>query len=120
MLFSIFKSPMPYSFEKEIHPFLYPSSLSSEISNWSKKLKDKNLIVATTPQIAPHFTQRTVFYIFDKRYTYADYVVINTKEIEGMTYPYDESIHLVYQALLNNKNFEKIYSNKNLEVYKKK
>lgn len=120
MLFSIVKSPLPYSQEAELHQFLYPAENIKEINEWAKKLSDENLIVSTTAPLAPHFTHRKVLYIFDGRFEKSDYVVIAKSDIVEHKYPYDAKIDTIYLALQKSKLFEKIYDVGDLQVYKKK
>ncbi len=119
IIFSVVKSPLPYSFEKEIHPFLYPALNIKTINSWKEKLNNENIVVSATPRVAPHLTQRKKFFIFDKRYFYSDYIVIQIGEVNSMIYPYTEETLATYNLLRNDKNFEKIYTDGALEVYKK-
>ena len=110
----------------------------ASISLWKKNLKDEGISVATTPKLAPFFTNRRTYYNFlydtafaemglteqdvldtqiDK-YTLADYVIINKAEIGDVdrgTLPVK-----FYQHLRENSGFEMIFSDdKEIEVYKK-
>ena len=119
MLFSMVKSPLPYSQEAELHPFLYPAANIKEINEWANKLVDDSLIISTTPRLAAHFTHHKVFYVFDERFNKSDYIVIAKSDITQRQYPYDSGIDADYLALQKSKLFERIYNVGNLEVYKK-
>jgi hypothetical protein len=105
---------------------------------WQEKLKDGELVVATTPKLAPFFTNRRTYFNFlydtafsemglteedvlknqiDK-YTMSDYVIINKAEIGDVdrgTLPVK-----FYQHLRDNNDFEMIFSDdEEIEVYKK-
>ncbi|GIW64611.1 MAG: hypothetical protein KatS3mg092_0544 [Patescibacteria group bacterium] len=123
---------------QEIHPLTKQS-----IKLWQEKLKDENIIVATTPKLAPFFTNRKQYFnfLFDPafgeigeieddiinrsdKYKKADYVIIYKKEIGDLS---KGSLSVkFYQKLLEDKNFQMIYSDNlndryggSVEVYKK-
>jgi uncharacterized membrane protein len=117
ILFSYFKGPLPFSREQEIHPFKYPQPAAKEVEFWANTLKDDNLKISATGQVAPHFSSREYLYLFSDRYVLADYVVIRPDEIYN--YPEKTVLIPVYQKLIKDAGFEKIYKSGNLEVYKK-
>ena len=111
------------------------------IKYWVNKLKDENIKVATTPKLAPFFTNRIYYFnfLYDSSYTtmgktdadiinneidkyaLADYIIINRSEIgeiskDGITVKF-------YFKLLDDKKFEMIYTDEkdseSIEVYKK-
>lgn len=108
------------------------------IYKWKVKLADGNIKLATTPVLAPFFTERTHFYnfLYDptyasqgftdeyilankiNNYMFADYVIIDKQEIG------DVNIRTLpvkfYQNFRQDKHYQMIYSdNSNIEVYKK-
>ncbi len=117
LLFSYFKSPLPYSREAEIHPFKYPQESYKEIAFWSNILKDDSIKISATGQVTPHFSSRQYLYLFSDRYKLADYVVVRLTEIYN--YPEKDILIPVYNKLKVDKNFQLIYNNKGLEIYKK-
>ncbi|KKP66518.1 MAG: hypothetical protein UR68_C0012G0004 [Candidatus Roizmanbacteria bacterium GW2011_GWA2_35_19] len=111
------------------------------IEFWVKKLESENIKVATTPKLAPFFTNRKYYYnfLYDSafatmgqlesdilkddidKYVLADYVIINRSEIGdigkmGLSAKF-------YLKLLADRNFQMIYSDnrdgESIEVYKK-
>lgn len=117
LLLAYFKGPLPFSREKEVHPFLYPQRESEQISYWKNLLRDERLKVSTTGQLAPHFTSRRYFYDFSKYYYLADYIVLRPGEIYN--YPDKEKLIPVYNRLVNDPQYIKIYKQGGLEVYRK-
>lgn len=108
------------------------------IEAWQKNLKDDRITVATTPKLAPFFTNRRTYYNFlydtafaeigltredvmeqeiDK-YTLADYVIINKAEIGDVNRA--TLTAKFYRHLRDNDNFEMIFfDGEEIEVYKK-
>jgi len=107
------------------------------IEFWRKVLKDEEIILATTPKLAPFFTQRKYYFnfLFDPAwynlgysdeeifnikkdvYKKADYIVINKDEIgEELK---DNALSKIYNNFLKDKNFTLIYNQAGIEVYKK-
>lgn len=108
------------------------------INNWKKILKNENIKLATTPKLAPFFTERKYYFNFlydpsyalmgytdedvlkDKNndYKFADYVIIDKTEIGDLS---TGSLPVkFYQNFREDKNFQTIFSdNKTIEVYKK-
>jgi len=107
------------------------------IEFWRKVLKDEEIILATTPKLAPFFTQRKYYFnfLFDPAwynlgysdeeifnikkdvYKKADYIVINKEEIgEELK---DNALSKIYNNFLKDKNFTLIYNQGGIEVYKK-
>ena len=64
VIFAYFKGPLPFSREKEIHPFKYPQVEYQLVQKWENILKSESLKVSSTGQLAPHFTSRRYFYTF--------------------------------------------------------
>jgi uncharacterized membrane protein len=111
------------------------------IIDWKNKLKDSSIKVATTPVLAPYFTERTYYYnfLYDPAYVsmgytdedviassqdvykLADYVIINKSEIGDINKKTLAAIF--YQRLKSDRHYKIIYSdnqNENsIEVYKK-
>lgn len=130
---SFVKEPVRYQDLDEIK--------NSSIKYWVNQLKDENIKVATTPKLAPYFTNRKYYFnfLYDSayatmgksdediyeneidKYTLADYIIINRLEIgdfEKLGMPVK-----FYFKLLNDKNFKMIFSDErggeSIEVYKK-
>lgn len=134
-------NPIPY-FVK--HPVNYQDvdiKKNESIKYWMEKLKDENIKVATTPKLAPFFTNRKYYYnfLYDSayaamgktdediykneidKYSLADYIIINRSEIGDiakMGFPVK-----FYFKLLEDKKFQMIFSDDqkddSIEVYKK-
>lgn len=117
LITSYIKGPLPYSREKEIHPFKYPQQESKDVLDWSKKLVDDNIKISSTGQLAPFFTSRRYFYTFSKYYYKADYVVIRLNEIYN--YPEKDELIPIYERLKADSNYQPIEQKENFEVYKK-
>lgn len=119
LLMAYFKGPLPGAKEAYVNPLFTRPSEMRHVETWSDILKDENLTVSTTPKIAPHFTERERFYLFDERYKNSNYIVIWEEEIEKKHYPYNDKIYDVYEGLQRDKAFEKIYDEEEIEIYKK-
>lgn len=117
LILSYFKGPLPYSREREIHPFIYPQKEANQVAFWAKTLKDENLRISSTGQLAPFFTARRFFYNFSKFYYRADYVILRTSEVYD--YPEKNELIPVYEQLKKDDRYEIIYKNGQLEVYKR-
>lgn len=117
LLLSYYKGPLPYSLERDIHPFKYPQKEAAQVAFWSKTLKDDRLKISSTGQLAPFFTSRRYFYIFSKYYFQADYIILRTNEI--YEYPEKDALIPVYEQLKKDRRYEIIYRNGILEIYKK-
>jgi uncharacterized membrane protein len=107
------------------------------IEVWQKTLKDEKIKVATTPKLAPFFTSR-IFYVnflFDPAYyglgysdedifilkkdayKMVDYVVIYKEEIGDLKK--ENAVKKLYNNFLNDNNFQLIFNQADIEVYKK-
>jgi uncharacterized membrane protein len=117
-LFSYFKSPLPYSIEKDVHPFLWPQKEEKDAHLWKQILADKKLKIMATGQIAPLFSSRRYVYLFSPRYDLADYVVLSLNEIYN--YPEKDKLIPIYVKLSQDKAYARIYKNDNVEVFRKK
>ncbi len=134
-------NPLPYFVKQPVNYINIDKIKNKSIEYWVNKLKDENIKVATTPKLAPFFTNRKYFYNFlydtayasmgktdediykneiDK-YSLADYIIINRSEIgdiakEGFPVKF-------YFKLLDDKNFQMVFSDDrngdSIEVYKK-
>lgn len=130
-------NPLPFSFLKQ--PYWWGAINQDKltiIKTWNQKLGD-NEKVATTPRLAPFFSGRRYYhnFLYDtgyvgigisdndiikaiSNYTLADYVIIDKSEIFGNKN--DKLPKLFYNALFNNIDYQKIYSDRTgIEVYKK-
>ena len=117
LIFQYYKGPLPFMKEQNIHPIAYPQKAAEEVKAWAKKLNDEKLKIAATGQVAPHFSSRRYLYYFSKYYYMADYIVIRPGEIYN--YPEKDMLIPVYEKLIKDKRFVKIYKSDNLEVYDK-
>ena len=116
-IFSFFKGPLPYSQEKELHPFLYPEPEAADARFWATTLSDENLKISTTGKLAPLFTSRRYFYTFSSHYSLADYIVIRLNEV--YEYPEKATLIPVYEKLKVDPGYTQIFKKGRLEVYKK-
>ena len=134
-------NPLPFFVKQPVNYREIDKIKNESIKFWVNKLKDENIKVATTPKLAPFFTNRQYYYnfLYDtafremglteedilknemEKYTLADYVIINRSEIGDFnkgTLPVK-----FFNNLKDNKNFEMIYSDdkdkESIEVYKK-
>jgi len=111
------------------------------LEKWIKKLEDENIAVATTPKLAPFFTNRFYYFNFlfdpayasmglteedvikEKIHTYkkADYVIIDRDEISPLGS--GELTEKFYVELISDREYERVFSDdqndKSFEVYKK-
>ena len=117
VLFSYFKSPLPYSKERDVHPFLWPQKEAPDARLWEKILSNKKLKIMATGQIAPLFSSRRYVYLFSPRYDLADYVVLSLNEIYN--YPEKDQLIPIYELLSKDKKYTRIYKNGNIEVFRK-
>ena len=117
LYFAYLKGPLPFSKEKNIHPFKYRQKEAKDVAFWSKTLKSEGLKISTTGQLSPFFTSRRYFYIFSANYKLADYVIVRLNEIYN--YPEKNELIPVYERLKKDYNYELIYQKENFEVYKK-
>lgn len=118
LLFSYFKSPLPYSLERDVHPFLWPQKEMKAAHLWKQILADKKLKIMATGQIAPLFSSRRYVYLFSPRYDLADYVVLSLNEIYN--YPEKDKLIPVYEKLAKDARYMRVYKNENVEVFRKK
>ena len=118
LYFAYIKGPLPFSKEKNIHPFKYPQKEAKDTAFWSKTLRNEQLKISTTGQLSPFFTSRRYFYTFSARYRLADYVIVRLNEIYN--YPEKNELIPVYERLKKDYNYELIYQKENFEVYKRK
>ncbi len=118
ILFSYLKSPLPYSLERNVHPFLWPQKEAKDVQTWNQILSNKKLKIMATGQIAPVFASRRYVYLFSARYDLANYVVLSLNEIYN--YPDRDILIPVYEKLIKDPSYMRIYKNENVEVYRKK
>lgn len=119
VIFAYLNGPLPFTQSPQFDAFKYTRPGESRFAQtWAVKLKDDNIRVSSTDEIAPFFSSRRYFYIFSHNYTHADYVVISRGNLE-YTYRKDEELP-AYESLKKDSHFTKIYSNRDgYEVYKK-
>ena len=129
--------PLPFFVKNKIFYQKISQEKRKSIEFWRKVLKDEEIVLATTPKLAPFFTQRKYYFnfLFDPAwynlgysdeeifnikkdvYKKADYIVINKEEI-GNELKDNASIK-IYNNFLKDKNFTLIYNQGGIEVYKK-
>lgn len=109
--------PLPFSEQANIHPFKYPPGNLQEVQRWVAELKDEDLKIASTGKMGPFFTSRRYYYLMSDRYTLADYVVVNPKEVYN-SYGSEWAIP-GYEALIQDPAFEKIYDSNDIQVFRK-
>lgn len=135
-------NPVPNGLVKDPLSFRKQSAEKLKvIADWDTLLKDSSIKVATTPILAPYFTERTYYYnfLYDPAYSsmgytdedviassqdvykLADYVIIDRSEIGNVNH--GTIAVKFYQRLRNDKNYKMIYSDnddpRSIEVYKK-
>ncbi len=125
-------SPLPY-FTKESVGYRVNKSQLSTVLYWANKLNNEKIKSATTPKLAPFFTQRIFYlnFLYDSSlhsqgysddeifvtkkgsYRQADYVIIYKREIST------KAAKKIYQQLLDDKNYQLIFNQDEIEVFKK-
>lgn len=99
---------------------LLPLSQANEqmdIHMWQQILSDDRIAVSSTGQFSPYLSGRKYFYDFGENYVKADYVMIRKNEIYN--YPEKKKLIPIYEDLLKDERFIKIYTRGDVEVYKK-
>ena len=134
-------NPVPYFVKQPVGYKEIDKVKSESIKFWVNKLKDENIKVATTPKLAPFFTNRKYFYnfLYDSafatmgqtkedilkneigKYSLADYIMINRSEIGDIS---KNSIPVkFYFKLLDDNTFQMVFTDEqgenSIEVYKK-
>ncbi len=117
VLFSFWKGPLPYSKEADTYAFHNKRAEQKHIDLWATTLQDDSIKVAASSQISPIFTSRRYFYQFSKDYNQADYVVIRLPEVYN--YPEKDVLIPIYERLLADPEFVKIFDQDSVVVYKK-
>jgi len=134
-------NPLPYFVKQPVGYKEIDKIKNNSIKFWVYKLKDENVKVATTPKLAPFFTNRKYYFnfLYDSafnqmgitkeniinneinKYVLADYVIINKLEIGDVAK--EELPAKFYIELLNDQNFEMIFTDEqgegSIEVYRK-
>lgn len=110
--------PLPFSKRPEIKVFAPISNDAKHVQEWAERLKDENVVVSTTGQLAPFFTSRRVFYLFSDRYKKADYVLIRVPEITS-GFPGRSEVEPAYKRLKSDLDFTLVYKEDGIEVYKR-
>lgn len=113
LAFGFFKGLLPLSRNPLPKIWSVPSSAKEEAFQWKNKLKDENLKITSTNNLAPLFSGRKYFYNLSDTYQLADYAVINMEEI-GPLIP-----AIARERLRADKNFILVHKTPALEVYKK-
>lgn len=129
-------SPFPYLGDKSKYILAdVENDKLSSVRKWQRQLADDSIVVSTTPQLAPFFTNRRIYYnfLFDSefsemgltdgdilkgidKYEAAQYVVVAQSEVlPARPHAADYMKHLI-----QNKRFERIYNTADIVVYKRK
>ncbi|CAN5153588.1 hypothetical protein BH09PAT2_BH09PAT2_11390 [soil metagenome] len=110
-------NPLPWAKEFDSFPWKEMPAMVDDMHYWREFLANDDIKVSTTGHLAPHFTGRRYFYDFSWKYTNADYVLIDTHEVQ-YGYLKDQTIP-AYAQLKSDKRYVKIYNTNGLEVYKR-
>lgn len=114
---SYISSSLPWAKTADNYPWKQMPAMVDDMRYWREYLQNDHIKVSSTGHLAPHFTSRRYFYDFSWKYTKADYVLIDTHEVQ---YGYLKKQTIpAYQDLQNDKRYVKIYNKDGLEVYKK-
>ena len=129
--------PLPFFVNNKISYKEISKEKKRSIEVWRKILKDENIVLSSTPKLAPFFTQRKYYFNFlfdpawyslgysDEKifnikkdvYKKADYIVINKDEISKEKE--DNALSKIYNNFLEDKNFTLIYNQGGIKIYKK-
>ena len=134
-IYSIYQyNPTPYFVKQPVRYNEIDKVKSEFIKFLVNKLKDENIKIATTPKLAPFFTNRRFYYnfLYDSafkdmgknesfvikneinKYRLADYVIINKQEVK------QRLNNKFYNKLKNDVDYQMIFfDNQEIEVYKK-
>ena len=117
IIFSLSMSPLPWGHDKDMYPWQQAPEKLQDVLMWKEYLKDDQIKVSATGHLAPHFTSRQYYYDFSWKYTYADYVVVDTHEVDrGFMKDLTEP---AYKDLQKDWRYIRIYQHNGIEVYKK-
>jgi len=118
LLFSYFKGPLPFSKEADLYPLIKVNEAKNEVIDWSKRLKNPDLKIASTGSLASYFTSRRYYYHFPGGYEKADYVIVKKSELYNY---FDPKVDImgVYRKLQKDTNYRMIYQSNQIEVYSK-
>ncbi|MBP7966784.1 DUF2079 domain-containing protein [Candidatus Woesebacteria bacterium] len=110
-------STLPWAQKADSFPWSPIPAMVDDMRYWREYLQNDSIKVSSTGHLAPHFTSRRYFYDFSWKYTKADYVLIDTHEVQygflkKQTIP-------AYAQLKGDKRYVKIYNKDGLEVYKR-
>ncbi len=133
-----FRLHSPFPYPRDVVQSALGQSKSDKLASvrmWQGRLADDSIVVSTTPQLAPFFTNRRVYYnfLFDSefsemgltgddilkeidKYEVAQYVVIARSEVI-LTRPHAAEY---MKHLTQNKRFERVYNTADIMVYKRK
>ena len=118
LLFSYYRSPLPYSKQYDERIFSQVKPELFVINSWAEKLENEDIIVSASLGVATKFTNRKVMIPFSLKYTEADYVVLLKQEVLNDWFDPKES-RQAYEQLLNDPSFTRIEQQGSFEVYKK-
>ncbi len=126
-------NPLPYGFVKnQVSSYTIDNEKLNAVKMWSGCLENTEFKIATSPQLAPFFTDHRYYYNFlfdpaayDQGYSYndimrgitnyenADYVIISRSELHDDV-PILKTFH---DHLQGNQQYHRIYDKNDLEVY---
>ncbi|MEK7597180.1 MAG: DUF2079 domain-containing protein [Patescibacteria group bacterium] len=118
LIISYYKGLLPYSKDSSLRLFLTHKFEIDSVKIWENKLKNENISVSASEKLGSHFSQRKKIFRFSESYKYADYVLILRNDIYNDWLDKKKSIK-DYEKLKIDKNYNIIYKDNDLEVYKK-
>jgi uncharacterized membrane protein len=108
--------PLPGALQADTKPLTTPLPDYQAVQEVKQEIIAPEDAVSTTGSLAPHFTDRRYFYDFSSRYKLADYVVISRFEVyNGWGKDWMPG---VYERLVNDPQFERVYEQNQIEVYR--
>lgn len=108
--------PLPGALQADTKPLTTPLPDYQAVQEVKQEIIAPEDAVSTTGSLAPHFTDRRYFYDFSSRYKLADYVVISRFEVyNGWGKDWMPG---VYERLVNDSQFERVYEQNQIEVYR--
>jgi uncharacterized membrane protein len=109
--------PLPFAKNPDLYPWQPARVETEDILYWKERLNNDSIKVAATGQMAPYFTSRRYFYDFNYTYTNAEYIVLDTRDVQfGFMRKYSYPAYLDLQI---DSGYTKIYDRNEIEVYKK-
>lgn len=109
--------PLPFSKERDIHPFTHEQENITIILDWQERLSDESLKIASSNKLAPFFTSRQYFYQMSVHYDRADYVIVDPEEVYN-AFGRETAIP-GYEKMLEDPRYEQIFDQGGIEVYQR-